>query len=576
MNSVVDVAPEILCRYPQLDRGQLELISQLDGPTLGVAGPGAGKTLAVALRGVNILLQKEARPEELVLCTYSKRAAAELRERFVAAALATGYWGDIDRVSIGTIHSLCHRLLRSHAGRVGLGPDFRVLNEEGEFDLLEERFDDIFGPDLLDLGTNGWRWREPRLVLKHGQRYFDRICDELICPQDLMASPDPFLAALGRCCGRYENLLLAENLADFGHLQKWAAGLLDDDVIADELSDGTRHLLCDEYQDTSCVQERLLLRMSRRHGNLCVVGDDDQSLYRFRGGVVRNILEFAGNFSRCRTVELGVNHRSHPAIVGFYNQWILTAADWSNPAGGAPYRRHKTIIPHQADRYADYPAVIAIEGNGPADEKRQLVDLLRFLKGRGVIAGYHQVALLLHSVRGDVAGAYLDALDDAGIPARRLSAGAGPDGKRENCPDQGVTVTTIHQAKGREWDVVVVGSLDLDHREVDPVGRDLAGYAARPPYEPYHRIADFDNARLRYVAFSRARRLLVLTSGGAVHPGIADAWAELPRWDDATRAALERQRFGEAGEIAVPRTIPFLKRLDVSMRIPWGPQRLPG
>ena len=138
-----------------------------------------------------------------------------------------------------------------------------------------------------------------------------------------------------------------------------------------------------------------------------------------------------------------------------------------------------------------------------------------------------------------------------------------------------MTVTTIHQAKGREWDVVVVGSLDFDNREVDPAGQDLAGHSARPPYEPPHRVADFDHARQYYVAFSRARNLLVLTSGGTVHSRFAGAWANLPRWDAMDRTELERQRFGEAAAIAMPRSIPFLRRLDVWMRIHLAPQRLP-
>ena len=84
-----------------------------------------------------------------------------------------------------------------------------------------------------------------------------------------------------------------------------------------------------------------------------------------------------------------------------------------------------------------------------------------------------------------------------------------PVGSVKTEPGHGVTVTTIHQAKGREWDVVIVGSLDFDNREVDPAGRDLAGYAARPPHEPPHRVADYDHARQHYVAFSRAKNLLV-------------------------------------------------------------------
>ena len=183
--------------------------------------------------------------------------------------------------------------------------------------------------------------------------------------------------------------------------------------------------MCDEYQDTSYVQEGILLRLAERHGNICVVGDEDQSLYRFRGASVQNILGFSRRFHDCRVVELNVNYRSHPSIVRAYDGW-MASADWSNPdPGGRPFRHAKTIIPHDPKKYDDYPAVIAIDGQDPEDEGRQLAQLLRFLKGRRVIAGYDQVALLLHSVRDEVAGPYQDSLECAGIPVRCAPAGSG-------------------------------------------------------------------------------------------------------------------------------------------------------
>ncbi|MYD47048.1 MAG: hypothetical protein F4W95_01025 [Chloroflexi bacterium] len=132
------------------------------------------------------------------------------------------------------------------------------------------------------------------------------------------------------------------------------------------------------------------------------------------------------------------------------------------------------------------------------------------------------------------------------------------------------TVTTIHQAKGREWDVVIVGSLHLDNDEVDRVGEELASYCRRPSFEPAQRIADFDYARQHYVAFSRPKRLLALTAAGAVHPRFAEAWDGLPRWDRMDRSALAGQRFdppeATRDAAAIPeasRLIPYLKRLDV-------------
>ena len=137
------------------------------------------------------------------------------------------------------------------------------------------------------------------------------------------------------------------------------------------------------------------------HGNFCLVGDEDQSLYRFRGATARNIPRFPHRFPDCKVVRLTVNYRSHPTIVKCYDRW-MDSADWSNSdPQGPPYRHPKTILPHAPERYDDYPAVIAIVGRDPDDEGRQLADLLRFLKSRRVIAGCHQVALLLHTVKDE-------------------------------------------------------------------------------------------------------------------------------------------------------------------------------
>ena len=569
LNDPAGVAPAILRLHPGLDHGQLELISHLEGPTLGIAGPGTGKTLAVALRGTNILLRGLAQPEDLVLCTYSRPAAQELRQRFIALATAAGCPGDLSRVRIGTIHSLCRHMLRSHGRRRGPRTDFEVLNEDEQWRLLSRHFNGVFGPDLNVLEREGWRWREPDLVIRHGRKFFERLCDELIDPEVLIDSGDPFHAALGRCYQRYRDLLLDEGSADFDHLQRWAAELLEDGRTAGLISAGIRYLICDEYQDTSYIQERILLRLCRDHGNICVVGDDDQSIYWFRGASVRNLLQFPGHFSSCHTVELNVNHRSHPAIVAFYDRWMATAADWSNPdPQGRTFRHPKSITSHAADLYQDYPAVIRVAGCNAREEGAQLADLLRFLKRQRVIAEYGQVALLLHSVRGTAATGYLDALERAGIPVDRRPSGSG--GRRAADRPRALTVTTVHQAKGREWDVVIVGSLDYCNPDVDPVGRELQHYCLRPAFEPPDRTSDFDHARQHYVAFSRPRGLLVLTSGDMVHPRLEDAWGRLPRWDRMNRGALTRQRFQppeqtgntERSPCPVP-VAPSLRRLDV-------------
>ena len=186
-----------------------------------------------------------------------------------------------------------------------------------------------------------------------------------------------------------------------------------------------------------------------------------------------------------------------------------------------------------------------MDGGGDAKaEGRQLADLVGFLKRNRVIADYGQVTLLLHSVKGAAAVGYLDALERAGIPVNRAPAGS--RGRRHAGDRHALTVTTIHQAKGGEWDVVITGSLDFDNVYVGPVGRELQPYCRRPPFEPGDRIASFDHARQHYVAFSRPRGLLVLTSAGSVHPRFNPIWEDVSRWtemDPTALATLARQRF---------------------------------
>ena len=246
---------------------------------------------------------------------------------------------------------------------------------------------------------------------------------------------------------------------------------------------------------------------------------------------------------------------------------MATAADWSNPdPQSSPFRYPKSITPHDRTVYENYPAVIAVDGGGDARvESGRLAELVRFLKRRGVIAGYDQAAMLLHSVKEPHAAVYLDAFERAGIPVHRAPSGS--RGRQRLGSNRALTVTTIHQAKGREWDVVITGSLGFDNPDTDSVGRELAPYARRPAFEPASRIARFDHARQHYVAFSRPRGLLVLTAAGGVHARFEDIWERLPRWDGMDRRALARQRFrpseplddGDQPAERVP-VIPYLKR----------------
>lgn len=653
------VAPGILEHYPRLNDVQREIIGHLNGPLLVIAGPGSGKTYSIVLRALNLLLRGKAQPRQLVLCTFTEKAAFEMRDRLAAAARTVGYEGDLSELTVSTIHGFCNRILTQHRHRTDLGHNYDTLDELTQLLFIFDHFDEIIGP--AENGLFLGRWKTRWTAIEGARRYFDKITEELIEPERLRVAADPFIRAIGEAYLRYERALVEANRTDFAHLQRFVYDLLQDPATADAVTRDLRYILVDEYQDTNYIQEQLLLKLTEKSRNLCVVGDEDQSLYRFRGATVRNILEFPQRVPDTRVLKLTTNYRSHRAIVERYDRW-MASCDWSNP-NGPSFRYDKTIRGDPDVAHPEYPAVISIWGRDRRDEATRFADLVAFLKSSGVIADYSQVALLLHSVREEHSGPYLAALEAKGIPAfcprarayfgipevrdlvacfavilgwhgegRGQVAGAVAELGRyvddaivelarrfaaphplaealgrwakevaslregetldlrladyfyrllalepfrsavrnENTarnlaifsqllnvfqsyyhytvithrnrealrlhffnsflrllhdggineyedPDQPfpkghVQVMTIHQAKGLEFPVVVVGSLSNQLSSPKQVDRDLGPFYHRPPFEPANRITLFDRMRLHYVAFSRAQKLLVLTA----------------------------------------------------------------
>ena len=409
----MSIAPEIVQQFSALNEAQRAIVGHIDGPLLVIAGPGSGKTYSIVLRALNLLLLKKAQPRQLVLCTFTEKAALEIRDRLAAAARKVGYTDDLSELTVSTIHSLCNRILMKYRHCTELGHSFETLDDLAQLLFIFEHFDEIIGPSENDLFLYHWetRWN----AIKGARGYFDKITEELVDPQQLAGSPDPCTAAIGNAYLRYRQVLMNENRTDFAHLQRLVYDLLGDPATAEVVTRDVRYVLVDEYQDTNYIQEQLLLKLTEKSDNLCVVGDEDQSLYRFRGATVRNILEFPQRVSGCKIVKLTTNYRSHRAIVERYERW-MASEDWSNPCG-ASFRFDKTICANMDTTHLEYPAVIAIWGRDQRDETARFADLIMFLKSSGVIADYSQVALLLHSVRDEHSGPYLAALEAKGIPA---------------------------------------------------------------------------------------------------------------------------------------------------------------
>jgi DNA helicase-2/ATP-dependent DNA helicase PcrA len=706
----MNIAATILNSYPDLSESQRNVVGHLDGPLLVVAGPGSGKTYSIVLRALNLLLLKKAAPQEIILCTFTEKAAFEMRDRLSAAAQKVEYKGDLSELRVSTIHGLCNQILTQQRHRTELGHNFETLDELTELLFIFEHFAKIIGVE--ENGLFFGRWKTRWTAIQGARDYFDKITEELIDPAELLSSNSTFLIALGKAYSTYAQLLLENNRVDFAHLQRIVYNLLLHNEHVQALTANVRYVLVDEYQDTNYVQEQIVLKLTETTKNLCVVEDEDQSLYRFRGATVRNILEFEDRFPGCAVVKLTTNYRSHATIVNRYDRW-MSSIDWWNPVGPA-FRYDKKIEADPNTNHLDYPSVISIWGRDERDEAGRFADMVRFLKTNDVIKDYSQVALLLHSVRDNHSGSFLAALDAQGIPAfcprarayfdneeirllvacfalifgwhgpgrgqalgavaelaqyvdgaivqlarqfspphrlalllqelvgeiAGLKAGESLDRRpadyfyqllavepfavvtrNENAarnlaifsqllnvfqsyyhytvvthrnrevlrlhlfnsflrllydggineyedPDQPfpkghVQVMTVHQAKGLEFPVVVVGSLSTQLSSGKQVDRDLGPYYCRAPFEPESRITLFDRMRLHYVAFSRPQKLLVLTAHDNPKDYFQPMWQGLPQWPYVQQEVLAAQRFELRERMPVKRTYSFTGDLKI-------------
>lgn len=257
----MSIAPAIREHYPQLNEAQRAIVGHLDGPLLVIAGPGSGKTQSIVLRALNLLLLEKAQPRELVLCTYTEKAAFEMRDRLAAVARKVGYTRDLSELTASTIHSFCNRVLTQHRHRTELGHIFDTLDELTQLLFLFERFDEVIGPPENDLFL--LRWKTRWTAIEGARGYFDKITEELVDPEQLTRSGDSFLVAMGVAYRRYERSLLGANRTDFAHLQRLVYDLLGDRATAEAVTRDVRYVLVDEYQDTNYIQEQLLLKLIR-------------------------------------------------------------------------------------------------------------------------------------------------------------------------------------------------------------------------------------------------------------------------------------------------------------------------
>jgi len=403
---------------PGLNSSQISAITTINGPLQIIAGPGSGKTLVLVLRVMYIVLTGHAQPNEIVITTFTEKAAFELRDRIHQFATKLGYKGPLNEMKIRTINSFCDDVIRQMINYTPIKRNYEVLDDITHTLFISDKFTTIFSEDAMK--TNGrylGRWQYKWITIKEIIPYFNKIVEELVDVERLLSSPNnnSFLVQLGKAYQNYRMVMYEANRIDFAHQQKIFLDLLQEPRLQQKIKQNIKYIMVDEYQDTNYIQEQILLKLADPTNNICIVGDEDQSLYRFRGATVRNILEFSSHFANCRRITLNSNYQSHPKIIEFYNRF-MKYINWTNSSTGTSFRFDKVIRSNPKQSHEDYPAVVAISKQTPEEEAEEFAALIVYLKDNKMIEDYSQVALLLNSVRSDRSSSYIEALKRRGIP----------------------------------------------------------------------------------------------------------------------------------------------------------------
>ncbi|MCB0168560.1 MAG: ATP-dependent helicase, partial [Anaerolineae bacterium] len=396
---------------------QRDAILHTEGPLYLPAGPGSGKTRVLLWRTLNLIVFHHVKPDAIFLATFTEKAALQLQEGLRALlSLVTNRTGipyDISRMYIGTVHSLCRRLLADRAFSADHGrPRIPVLLDAvDQYFFISRRatWETLiaaagFDPESCSQEINSFfrgSSMSRYLAIQNCIGLFNRFSEECIDPTSIRTrTDDPMLQALIDLYAAYLDQLQSQPVphTDLSLVQQLAYHRL-----ADTPNTGSvfKHVIVDEYQDTNTIQERLYFKLAEGHKNLCVVGDDDQALYRFRGATVENFVQFP---QRCRqhfgcdprAIPLATNYRSRKQIVDFYTNFI-DRCDWHSPDGTAEYRvSAKKIHAHSQD---NGPAVVVTNPGKPDVIFGEIADLVRDLIDNGTVTDPNQIAFLFPSMK---------------------------------------------------------------------------------------------------------------------------------------------------------------------------------
>ena len=283
-----------------LNPEQRAAVTHLDGPLLILAGAGSGKTRVITYRIAYMMKKHNVAPSSILAITFTNKAANEMRQRI------EGLVGDRSKyIWCGTFHSIFARLLRRHAELLGYSQNFSIIDTDDQLKLVKDSMKE------LDIADSQFKPKSIQNEISNAKNKFVSVEEYAI-----QAGKDYFYGVVARIYKRYQEKLLANNAMDFDDILVNMVKLLEQNPDICELYRAKfRYIMVDEYQDTNMPQYRAIMKLASGSGNICVVGDDDQSIYSFRGADVRLILKFEKDFPGAQVIKLEENYRSTKTIL---------------------------------------------------------------------------------------------------------------------------------------------------------------------------------------------------------------------------------------------------------------------
>ena len=283
-----------------LNSEQKDAVTHLDGPLLILAGAGSGKTRVITYRIAYMMKKHNVAPSSILAITFTNKAANEMRQRI------EGLVGESSKfIWCGTFHSIFARILRRHSELLGYTKNFSIIDTDDQLKLVKESMKE------LDISDSQFKPKSVQSEISNAKNKFIDVEE-----YSLLAGKEYFLGVVARIYKRYQEKLLANNAMDFDDILINMVKLLEKNPDVRELyKNKFRYIMVDEYQDTNMAQYRAVMQLAQGNGNICVVGDDDQSIYSFRGADVRLILKFEKDFPGSRVIKLEENYRSTRTIL---------------------------------------------------------------------------------------------------------------------------------------------------------------------------------------------------------------------------------------------------------------------